>query len=200
MSQEAQADRERDRCFRDAALPHLAALHDYALSLTRSETDAQDAVQECYLLALRHFGGFRGGSMKAWLCTILRNVCYSDFARRARREQPVDPLEHRTLAEETLWLEAPATPEAILQRRQEDAIVRRLVGAMPTPLRDVILLRELHDLSYQEIARVSRAPVGTVMSRLSRARARLRSTWTSAQADDRRPCANEGLGRAARPL
>lgn len=185
MTEEAQADRERTRRFRDAALPHLDATYSYARMLTRNESDAEDAVQECYLLALRHFDGFRGGSMKAWLHTILKNVCYRDFAKRARRGPSVEfSEEEEAFAAGSLWQETQGTPEAILQRREDDAAVRRLIDTLPAPFREVLVLRELQDLSYQEIAQIAGAPVGTVMSRLARARARLREMWINARADE----------------
>ena len=199
MTEEAQADRERARRFRDAALPHLDAIYSCARRLTGNESDAEDAVQECYLLALRHFDGFRGGCMRAWLRTILKNVCHSGFARRARREQPVDFPDDHSFTTETLWQEAQRTPEAILQRRQDDAAVRRLIDTLPTPFRETLLLREVQDLSYQQIAQICRLPVGTVMSRLARARAKLRATWLSAQADETHALAGSGLEGAVRP-
>ena len=176
MDQAAGADRDRARRFRDTALPHLDAAYNFARFCMGDEADAQDAVQECFLLALRHFAGFRGGSMRAWLLAILRNVCHNNLRRRGRREAPL-LLPDGASPAEAMWQEPPQTPEAILEHRQDAAAVRRLVASLPSPWRDVIVLREHHGLSYREIAQVCRAPVGTVMSRLARARAMLRAEW-----------------------
>ena len=90
MANDAVADQERMRRFRDAALPHLDDLYTLARYLMRNATDAEDAVQECYLRALRHFDSYRGPAMKPWLLAILRNVCKAEFARRGKDEVPTD--------------------------------------------------------------------------------------------------------------
>ncbi len=179
MTQDTRAERELARKFRDAALPHLDAVYNYAVFLTRNEVDAQDAVQDCYLLALRHFRGFRGGSSKAWLLSILTNVCRTEFRRRGRREQAMDLSAQDGLAEKSIWQEPPETPEASLERHQEGRSIRQLVDTLPAPLREVVVLREFQDLSYKEIAEVCCMPVGTVMSRLARARERLLAARTT---------------------
>ena len=173
----ANDDPERARRFRDAALPHLDDVYTLARYLLRDAADAEDAVQECYLRALKHFDSYRGPAMKPWLFAILRNVCRAEFARRA--SSPTAPIEDvpEDAAQTPLWHDAPETPEAQMLHRWDASTIRRLVEALAEPFRETFVLREIHELSYREIADVVGAPVGTVMSRLARARAMLRSAW-----------------------
>ena len=178
MTDDANAERDRARRFRDAALPYLDDVYAFARYLMRNAADAEDAVQECYLRALRHFDNYRGPAMKPWLLAILRNVCNAELARRGRHEtlatnEDSDPAD----AAAPLWQEPEASPEAALLRERDDAAVRDLIAALPQPFREAIVLREVNDLSYEEIARAAGVPVGTVMSRLARARAMLRAAW-----------------------
>ena len=173
-------DGDRARRFRDAALPHLDDVFTLARYLMRNAADAEDAVQECYLRALRHFDSYRGPAMKPWLLAILKNVCVAEFARRSRQPVPAASAEDDAPLEEVpMWQEPQASPETELLRRFDDATIRRLVGALPQPFRETIVLREINDLSYREIADIVGAPVGTVMSRLARARAMLRTAWNA---------------------
>ncbi len=174
----AEVDPDKARRFRDAALPHLDDVYTLARYLMRDQMDAEDAVQECYLRALRHFDSYRGPAMKPWLLAILRNVCRAEFARRSNQPAPhnnaaVDP----EMGETPMWQEPQASPEAMLLRRHDHETINRLVAGLPQPFREVIVLREINELSYGEIAGVAGVPVGTVMSRLARARAMLRSAW-----------------------
>jgi RNA polymerase sigma-70 factor, ECF subfamily len=188
MANDAVADQERMRRFRDAALPHLDDVYTLARYLMRNPTDAEDAVQECYLRALRHFDSYRGPAMKPWLLAILRNVCNAEFARRGKEEVPTDFAQDESTAEDMpMWQEPEASPEKMMLRQQDSATIRRLVAELPEPFREAIVLREVNDLSYQEIAEVAGVPVGTVMSRLARARAMLRSAWNAAEAATSRP-------------
>lgn len=173
----ANDDPERARRFRDAALPHLDDVYTLARYLLRDAADAEDAVQECYLRALKHFDSYRGPAMKPWLFAILRNVCRAEYARRA--SSPTAPIEEvpEDAAQTPLWQDAPETPEAQMLHRWDASTIRRLVEALAEPFRETFVLREIHELSYREIADVVGAPVGTVMSRLARARAMLRSAW-----------------------
>jgi RNA polymerase sigma factor (sigma-70 family) len=148
-------------------LPHLAAAFTLASYLLRDGVDAEDAVQDAYLQALRHFRGFRGENARAWLLTIVRRVCYAWADRRRRHAIPTDPEELDELPG------GDDGPEADLLRGELQDHLTRAVEALPLPFREVIVLREIQELSYQEIATVIGAPVGTVMSRLARARARL---------------------------
>jgi RNA polymerase sigma-70 factor (ECF subfamily) len=170
-------DPERARRFRDAALPHLDDVYTLARHLLRDAADAEDAVQECYLRALKHFDSYRGPAMKPWLLAILRNVCRAEFARRTNSATaPIDDVPDDT--EQTpLWHETQDSPETQVLRRREATTIRRLVADLSEPFRETFVLREIQNLSYREIADVVGAPVGTVMSRLARARAMLRAAW-----------------------
>ncbi len=171
-------DAERARRFRDAALPHLDDVYTLARYLLRSPADADDAVQECYLRAFKHFDGLRGQAVRPWLMAILRNVCRAEFARR--RGAPAETAEVADDAQ-PLWQEPPGSPEAVMLRQRDSDTVRALVDALPEPFREAIVLRDIDDLSYREIADVIGAPVGTVMSRLARARGMLREAWLRAE-------------------
>jgi RNA polymerase sigma factor (sigma-70 family) len=173
----ANDDPEKARRFRDAALPHLDDAYTLARYLLRDAADAEDAVQECYLRAFRHFDSYRGPAMKPWLFAILRNVCRAEYARRA--SSPTGTIEDVAENEEQtpLWHEAQETPETQMLRRWDSDTIRRLVAALAEPFRETFVLREINNLSYREIADVAEVPVGTVMSRLARARAMLRSAW-----------------------
>jgi RNA polymerase sigma factor (sigma-70 family) len=177
----ANDDPEKVRRFRDAALPHLDDVYTLARYLLRDASDAEDAVQECFLRALRHFDSYRGPAMKPWLFAILRNVCRAEFARRA--SSPTDALEDVAddAGQTPLWSETPETPETQLLRGADASAIRRLVNTLAEPFRETFVLREIHNLSYREIADIVEAPVGTVMSRLARARAMLRSAWLAEQ-------------------
>ena len=173
-------DADRARRFRDAALPHLDDVYTLARFLLRSAADADDAVQECYLRAFRHFDGFRGQAIKPWLMAILRNVCHAEFARRSG---PISIGAQADVAEDAapLWQEDGQTAEAEMLRQQDAETIRGLLDALPEPFREAVVLRDLNDLSYREIAEVIGAPVGTVMSRLARARGMLREAWLASQ-------------------
>jgi RNA polymerase sigma factor (sigma-70 family) len=174
----ADGDAERARRFREAALPHLDDVYTLARYLTRNAADAEDAVQECYLRALRHFDSYRGPAMKPWLLAILRNVCKVEFARRTSQPMPAEPKEDEQAADELQpWQEPQLSPEAELLRRCDGETIRRLVAALPEPFREAVVLRDINDLSYRDIAEVVGVPVGTVMSRLARARSMLCARW-----------------------
>ena len=182
MADDAVAEQERMRTFQAAALPHLDDVYTLARYLMRNTHDAEDAVQECYLRALRHFDSYRGPAMKPWLLAILRNVCNAEFARRSKEEIPTDYAQDESLAEEMpMWQEPQTSPEKTMVRQQDAATIKRLVAELPEPFREAIVLREMSNLSYQEIAQVAGVPVGTVMSRLARARAMLRSAWNASE-------------------
>ncbi len=180
MSPEGDADRTRR--FREAALPHLDDAFTLARYLMRNTADAEDAVQECFLRALRHFDSYRGPAMKPWLLTILRNVCNAEFARRSAQAMPVDSTaEERAADEPPLWQEPQASPETALLREHDDDAMRRMIAALPAQYREAIVLRDINDLSYRDIAEVLGVPIGTVMSRLARARDMLRERWMREQ-------------------
>jgi len=179
MTGYANSENDKARRFRELALPHLDDLYTLARYLMRNAADADDAVQESYLRALRHFDSYRGPAMKPWLLTILRNVCNAEFAQRGRRETSADQSEEDEVTL-PMWQE-PHSAETVLLRQQDGETVRRLVAALPHQFREAIVLREINDLSYHEIAQVAGVPVGTVMSRLARARSMLRSAWNATE-------------------
>ncbi|TXG81428.1 MAG: sigma-70 family RNA polymerase sigma factor [Sphingomonadales bacterium] len=147
--------------FRALLLPHLDAAYGYARYLARDDHVAEDIVQEAFVRALRAIGECRGNP-KAWLLTIVRNAFY-DWTRANSRTAPHDI--HDTTA--------CAQPDAILEQTDAIASVRHMIESLPEPFRAVLVLRELEDMSYREIAEITGAPVGTVMSRLARARGML---------------------------
>jgi RNA polymerase sigma-70 factor (ECF subfamily) len=171
--------------FRDAAVPHLDAVYTLARYLLRNPSDADDAVQECYLRALRHFDTLRSQDVKPWLLAILRNVCRVEYGRRSRvllydvNAEPDKP-EGMIL----MWREAQDTPETEMLRKLDAETIRELVAALPDVFREVILLREIEDLSYRDIAEIIGIPLGTVMSRLARGRAMLRESWLKVEHKD----------------
>ena len=188
MPIKASDDPEKTRRFREAALPYLDDAYTLARYLLRNADDAEDAVQECYLRAFRHFDSYRGPAMKPWLFAILRNVCRAEYARRATT--PTKAIEDvpESAEQPPLWHEAEETPEAQLLRRWDSDTIRRLVAALAEPFRETFVLREIQNLSYREIAEVAEVPVGTVMSRLARARAMLRSAWLAEEEQREMTC------------
>jgi RNA polymerase sigma-70 factor (ECF subfamily) len=174
-------DPDKARRFREMTLPHLDDVYTLARYLLRDAADAEDAVQECYLRALKHFDSYRGPAIKPWLFAILRNVCRAEFARRAAA--PASAIEDtpETAEQTPLWHEAPETPEAQVLRERDADTIRRLIDTLAEPFRETFVLREINNLSYREIADTVGAPVGTVMSRLARARSMLRSAWMAEQ-------------------
>jgi RNA polymerase sigma-70 factor (ECF subfamily) len=173
---------EKTERFREAVLPHLDGVYTLARYLLGNASDADDAVQECCMRAFRHFEGFRGGAIKPWLLAILRNVCRAEYARRSGVVVGLDDDgAARGDAVAPLWNEAHESPEAETLRRHDAETIRRLIAALPPVFREVVVLREINDLSYREMAQVIDAPVGTVMSRLARARAMLRDAWVAAE-------------------
>jgi len=172
----AEDDPDKARRFRDAALAHLDDVYTLARYLLRDQVDAEDAVQECYLRAFQHIDSYRGPAMKPWLLAILRNVCRAEFARRA--QAPAGECgDEQGAAGPPLWQEPQQSPEAEFIRARDGDTIRRLIAALPPPFREAVVLRDIHNLSYREIAEVAGVPVGTVMSRLARARAMLRAAW-----------------------
>ena len=172
--------------FRAAALPHLDDVYTLAHYLLRNPTDAEDAAQECYLRAFRHFETFRGGPIKPWLLAILRNVCRAEYARRgtvvAMNGDDLDAAEN---CAEGLWSDGEQTPEQSVLARLDSESVQRLIAQLPDQFRETLVLREINELSYREIAEVVAVPVGTVMSRLARARALLREAWIAEEKGSR---------------
>ena len=167
--------------FREAALPYLNDVYTLARYLLRNPSDAEDAAQECYLRALKHFDTYRGPAMKPWLLAILRNVCRAEFSRRAASPSKTIEDTPEAADEPPLWHEEQQTPEEQMLRERDAVAIRRLIDALAEPFRETFVLREVNNLSYREIAEAVGVPVGTVMSRLARARAMLRSAWLAEQ-------------------
>lgn len=154
--------------FEKAALPHLSAAYNLARWLTRDETDAEDVVQEAYLRAFKHFGSFHGGDGRPWLLAIVRNTCYTWMQHNRSPELTI------SLDDDLHEIESKdLNPEALLLQSADTQMVRQALEALPVEFREAIVLRELEGLSYKQIADVAEIPVGTVMSRLARARKRL---------------------------
>jgi RNA polymerase sigma factor (sigma-70 family) len=147
--------------FRHAMLPHLDAAYGFARFLARDATTAEDLVQEAYLRAYRGFRGFRGGDAKAWLFAIVRSS-FIDWTRTRRPWAEADEADD--IADDG------ASAEEMLVRQADDAAVRAAVDALPDPFREALVLRELQEMSYRQIAEITGVPIGTVMSRLARAR------------------------------
>jgi RNA polymerase sigma-70 factor, ECF subfamily len=161
-------ENERVDRFEQIVLPHLDDAYNLARYLLRDEHDAQDAVQDAMLRALKHFDGLRGTDARAWLLTIVRNCCVS-WHKAHRKDRSTIPFTD-TAAEE---IPDPRSSDDLAVEKSERKRVQLAVDALPPELREVIVLRELSELSYREISEVTGAPIGTVMSRLSRGRDRL---------------------------
>lgn len=172
-SRAAVRDRRDERRFRELMLPHLDAAYSLARYLLTDPSAAEDVVQEAYLRAYRAFPGYRGGEAKAWLLTIVRHAAFS--WRKAERTRRAVVGDSHGFGDSTVVLEQIGDPdqdsaETTLVRAGETARVRRAIAALPDPFRETVILRELEALSYREIAALTDAPIGTVMSRLARAR------------------------------
>jgi RNA polymerase sigma-70 factor, ECF subfamily len=161
-------DDDDHKRFAQVALPHLDAAFNLARWLTRSDHDASDVVQEAYLRAMRHFAGFRGDQGRPWLLKIVRNTCFSWLRENRPAElTAIDDEDHSRI--EGAAPEADEPPN-VAQRHADREQINRAIAALPAAFREVLVLRELEDLSYREIARIADIPLGTVMSRLARAR------------------------------
>jgi RNA polymerase sigma factor (sigma-70 family) len=161
---------ERRRRFEQLVLPHQDAAYNLARWLAAHE--AEDVAQEAMLRAFRAFDGFRGGDAKAWLLTIVRNCHYTAAVRRRRTAPMPEDAEQRIASD------AP-DPEASAIDTDRARKLNRAIAALPEEFRETLVLREMEDMSYREIAEITAAPIGTVMSRLARARALLRERWTA---------------------
>jgi RNA polymerase sigma-70 factor (ECF subfamily) len=148
----------------DLVLPHLAAAYRLARCLIGNREDAEDLVQDASLRAFQYFRTFTGGNARAWFLTIVRNACYQWRGRHgARTTAAFDEEQHSTL-------QAGTDPEALLARSEAVAHLERTLNGLPPAFRELLVLRELEGLSYRELAETAGVPIGTVMSRLSRAR------------------------------
>ena len=154
--------------FEQIVLPHLDAAYNLARWLTRNEQDAEDVVQEACMRAFKFVGGFYGGDSRAWMLTIVRNTCYT-WLRHNRAHELTTSFDEAIHAIECDTL----NPETLLLHNADRQILKQALEALPVEFREVVVLRELEGLSYKEIGAIADIPLGTVMSRLARARRRL---------------------------
>jgi RNA polymerase sigma factor (sigma-70 family) len=171
--------------FRGTMIPHLDAAYNLARFLSRDSDAAQDIVQDAYLRAFRSFSSYRGGNPRAWILAIVRNCHHTSLAER-RRAAIIEPLadDSRSVGDDNSSErhDLPgdeATPETDLLKRSEAEEVRSTLESLPAAFREVLILRELEEFSYREIAEVAAIPIGTVMSRLARARRLFEAAWRS---------------------
>lgn len=157
-------------------MPHLDAAYNLARWLTRQEHDALDIVQEAYLRAFKAFDQFHGagGDARCWLLAIVRNTCFT-WLQRNRAQSSSVSFEADAHAQGT----QASDPQLLLEQYEESAMLRRAIEELPVEFREVLVYREFEGLSYQEIAKIAAVPIGTVMSRLARARDRLHSTLSA---------------------
>jgi RNA polymerase sigma-70 factor (ECF subfamily) len=160
------------RSFEQDALPHLNSAYNLARWLTRNDQAAEDIVQEAYLRAFRFYDGFRGGDLRPWLLKIVRNTYYT-WLRQNRVQESIDS--DRELAVEDRYF---GNPEQAAIQNDSRRLLQRALEALSPRLREMLILRDLEGMSYKEISAVAGVPTGTVMSSLSRARARLRQSVT----------------------
>jgi RNA polymerase sigma factor (sigma-70 family) len=166
--------------FKQNIVPQLDAAYNYARFLSRDADAAQDIVQEAFLRAYRSFAEYRGGDARAWILTIVRN-CYHSRLMDRRRKSRVE-VDHDGESDELIST-IPSnedTPEMALVRKAEAQTVRLMLNAMPRPMREILILRELEELSYHQISEITALPIGTVMSRLARARRAFKDAWRRA--------------------
>jgi RNA polymerase sigma-70 factor (ECF subfamily) len=160
--------------FEASVLPHLDAAYNLARWLTRNDQDAEDVVQESFMRALRYFDAMKGDAARPWLLGIVRNTCYTWLAKN--RPADVVPLDDSDGAIEVPGAVNAITPEVILLQTANRKLVNQALEDLPLGYREVIVMREIEDMSYKEIAAVAGIPLGTVMSRLARAREMLRTS------------------------
>jgi RNA polymerase sigma factor (sigma-70 family) len=165
--------------FKQNVVPQLDAAYNFARFLTRDADAAQDIVQEAFLRAYRSFAGYRGGDARAWIFTIVRN-CYHNWLTERRRKSRVEVDYDGEGDSDELISTIPSdedTPETALVRKAESQTVRLILNAMSRPFREILVLREIEELSYHQISEITALPIGTVMSRLARARKAFGDAW-----------------------
>ena len=168
-SEQDHAQKAELASFEDVMLPHLDAAHNLAKWLLRNEEDAKDVVQEAYLRAFKSFGGFHGSNGRAWLLTIVRNTSYTLLKKnRAADLTTTFDEEIHAAGDES------ASPAIIVEHAEDAELVTKAMDELPAEFREILVLRHQEGLSYKEIADIAQIPPGTVMSRLARARAKLR--------------------------
>lgn len=182
LAADATTQRELLERFQGSIVPHLDAAYNFARFLSRDADAAQDIVQEAFLRAYRNFESYRGGDPRAWLFAIVRNCCHAwrqqnrqktRFERHMGDDSGGDTDEgggYQIASDDD-------TPETATIRASEQQRVRAVIGGLSEPMREILVLRELEDLSYRQIAEIIDAPIGTVMSRLARARREFGEAW-----------------------
>jgi len=164
--------------FQREIVPHLDAAYNFARFLSRDADAAQDIVQDAFLRAYRGFDGYQGGDARAWIFAIVRN-CYLNWLQQRKRRGRVE-VDATPLSDDAPAYDAASdddTPEQALLRYAETQAVRGVLNTLPRALREMLVLRELEGLSYREIAEIAALPIGTVMSRLARARQHFQQAW-----------------------
>jgi RNA polymerase sigma-70 factor (ECF subfamily) len=177
---------EQNRRFQELVLRHLDAAYNLARWLARNDDDAKDIAQEAYLRAFRFFGGFHGDDARAWLLAIVRNTYYTwRTTHRSRTHDESFEEETHGLGESSTILDGASNgnPEVLLMQQASKRIINTALERLPLESREMIVLRELEDLSYKEIATIVEVPIGTVMSRLARARGLLRAALQQMNAE-----------------
>ncbi len=157
-------------------MPHLDAAHRFARWLSPSSDDADDVVQEAILRAYRGFDALRGSDVKGWLLAIVRN-CHSTARTRQRRCTFVPLPEEQDGQDGHAMIATTPDPESVSIRLDHERTLERLLSELPEEHREVLILREIEDMNYRDIAMITDVPIGTVMSRLARARAALKARW-----------------------
>ncbi len=155
--------------FEQTILPHIDAAFNLARWLLNNDQDAEDIVQESYLRAYKYFTSYQGGNSRSWLLTIVRNSCYTWLHQNRAQAETVELNDELTSTELD-----PGNPEFTADIKIDRQMVANALEKLPVEYRELIVLRELEDMSYKEIALIARIPIGTVMSRLARARQRLK--------------------------
>ena len=167
---------DRTKRFEAVVLPHLNAAYNLARWLLRDDQNARDVVQEAYLRAFRFFDGLRDGDARPWLLGIVRNACYTWLSDGGRRPEHVEFDEERDGQEQMPGFDcAENNPEHLLLQKIETARIDAAIEKLPFVFREVLILREFEEMSYEEISKIVAIPAGTVMSRLARARGMLRT-------------------------
>ncbi len=168
--------------FEAVILPHLDAAYNLARWLTRNVTEADDVVQEAVLRAVTYFSGFRGTNPRAWLLQIVRNTAYASKKPRSGAVLVALPAEDAGTPYMPELADPGDDPETALMRQQDRQRITRLLATLPVDLRETVILREIEELSYKEIAQVTETPIGTVMSRLWRGRQMLTASLKAEEA------------------
>lgn len=186
----ASNDEATARRFEEAVMPHLDDAYNLARYLTRNSQDAEDVVQDAYLRAFRFFDTLKGSNARPWLLAIVRNCFYSWLKTRSRGAESLGEIDLDTLdaasAASDFWVSDSPDPEKVLIKLDDATAVRKLIEELPVPFREALVLREMEELSYQDIAEIMGAPIGTVMSRLARARQLFKAAWLDHQEKERR--------------